>query len=67
MFPGFFRATGRAPLWRPYCSARTLTAGRRDGGPSPTALYGGMQEENFTSKVTLVGGEGELTFDAFAT
>ena len=41
VFPG--RRGG--PLGRPYRSACTLTAGRRDGGPSPTALYGDAGRE----------------------
>jgi len=56
------------PFGRPYCSARTFTAGRMDGGPSPTALYGGgTREENFPSQVIIVGDEGEFTFVAVAT
>jgi len=53
--------------YRPYCSARTLTAGRKNGGHSPTAIYGGMRGQNFPSQVTIVGDEGGFTFDTFAT
>jgi len=64
MFPGFPRATGRAPegdlTAPPALSLRTE-------GTEALVPPGETREENFPSQVIVVGDGGELTFVAFAS
>jgi len=68
VFPSFSRATGRAPsgdLTAP--PALSLRGEGTEALVRPPCTGGGVREENFPSQVTLVGDEGELTFDMLLT